>query len=286
MLLRTLILLAVIFLSACSTNKFMVTASLPLFKGGIVAINHESDLILAEAAMPPNIEMLEALLVLDPENIQLRSYGAQAYYGYTYGFVEDTDLERASNLYYRGFKHGLQALKLLGLNEPLEKISFERFEQFAATLEKESVPLIFWTASCWAKWIDLNRSSPSIVSQLPKTTVLMNRVLDLDESYHYGSVHIFFGVYYGSVPEMMGGNIKISQSHFDRARAINKAQLLMTDVLQAQYLERQRLNRAAFHTLLTRTINLKEPLLPELALVNAIARKKARLLLKKEDEWF
>ncbi len=286
MLSRVLILFAVISLSACSTNQLMVRASMPIMEGGIVAMNHETDLEMAKAAMPANIEMLEGLLVLDPDNVTLRAYGAQAYYGYAYGFVEDGDRKRASRFYLRGLKHGEKALINLGFNKPLTQTTHDEVVKNLSQMDKSSVPTLFWTASALAKWIDMNRAKPSIFAHMSKAAAMIERVLTLDETYHYGSVHLFLGVYYGSRPAMMGGDLKKSQFHFDRARAINKAQMLMTDVLQAQYLERQRMNRTAFHTLLTRVINLEEPLLPELALVNAIARKKARLLLKKEQEWF
>lgn len=286
MLSRVLILFTVISLTACSTNQLMVRASMPMMEGGIVAMNHESDLEMAMAAMPANMEMLEGMLVLDPDNVQLRTYGAQAYYGFAYGFIEDNDRKRASRFYLRGLKHGEKALMNLGFDKPLTQTAHDEVVKNLSQMDKSSVPTLFWTASALAKWIDMNRTKPRIFAHMSKAAAMIERVLMLDETYHYGSVHLFLGVYYGSRPAMLGGDLKKSQSHFDRARAINKAQMLITDVLQAQYLERQRLNRAAFHSLLTRIINLKEPLLPELALVNAIARKKARLLLTKEHEWF
>jgi hypothetical protein len=280
------IAVTVLILSACSTNKFMVKASIPLLESGIIAMNHETDLELAKAAMPANIEMLESMVVMDPENLKLRAIGAQAYYGYAYAFVEDNNRQRASRFYVRGLKHGESALMNMGFDKPLTKMSYDDVIKQVEQLDESSVPLMFWTASCLAKWVDMNRDKPTIVAQISKAATLMERVLVLDEDYYHGSVHLFFGVYYGSRPPMLGGNIKKSQSHFDRVRTISKAQLLMADVLQAQYLERQRMNRTAFRTLLSRVAKLKDPLLPELSFINAISRQKAALMLKKEHEWF
>ncbi|MDH5435405.1 MAG: TRAP transporter TatT component family protein, partial [Gammaproteobacteria bacterium] len=232
---RCLILFAVISLTACSTNKFMVSASMPLLESGIVALNHETDLEMAKAAMPANISMLESMAVLDPDNLQLRTMGAQAYYAYSYSFIEDADRQRASSLYLKGLVHGEKGLINSGFTMSLRKMPYDDVVKLTEKLDKDSVPLMFWTASCMAKWIDMNRDKPAIVAQAAKTAVLIDRVLQLDETYYYGSAHLFFGAYYGSRPAMMGGNLKKSQFHFDRARAINAAQLLITDVLQAQY---------------------------------------------------
>jgi hypothetical protein len=58
------------------------------------------------------------------------------------------------------------------------------------------------------------------------------------------------------------------------------------DVMQAQYLERQRFDQAAFHRLLTAVKNAPDDEYPEQALANAIAKNKAMILLEKEDQWF
>ena len=102
-------------LSACSMNKMMVNMSLPMIEGGIEAMNQEPDLQLAEDSMPANISMLNGMIQLDPENIKLHVYAAQAYYGLSYGFNEDKDSKRAESFYRRGLKHGLTALELRGL---------------------------------------------------------------------------------------------------------------------------------------------------------------------------
>ena len=60
----------------------------------------------------------------------------------------------------------------------------------------------------------------------------------------------------------------------------------MPDLLQAQYLARQQLDRQDFHTRLSRVVNAPQDLFPEMALANEIARRKAKLLLEKENEWF
>ena len=277
--------LTLLTLSACSMNKMMVDMSLPMIEGGIVAMNAEPDLQLAEDSMPANLSMLNGMIQLDPENVHLHTFAAQAYYGLSYGFNEDNDIERAEKFYQRGLKHGIIALNLSGLKN-IETSTPDELEKQLEKLDKDDVAALFWTASNWAKWIDLNRDSTEGLVQLPKPTAMMQRILALDETFYYGSAHMYFGVYYGSRAPVLGGNFKKSRQHFDRAREITDNKLLVADLLQAQYLSRQMFDKDDFHQRLTKIVDAPEDLYPELTLLNQISKRKAKLLLNKEEQWF
>ena len=272
-------------LSACSMNKMMVDASLPMIDSGMEAMLQEPDLQLAEDSMPANISMLNGMIHLDPENAQLHVFAAQAYYGLSYGFNEDNDAKRAEQFYQRGLKHGLIALELKGL-EDLKNKNISDFEQMLQKLNKDDVAALFWTASNWAKLIDMNRDDTESLMDLPKPTAMMQRVLELDENFYFGSAHMYFGVYYGSRAPSLGGNFEKSKQHFDKARAVTDGKLLVADLLQAQYLSRQMFDRKDFHDRLTRIIEAPEDLYPELTMLNQISKRKASLLIKKEAQWF
>ncbi len=271
-------------LNACSMDKFLVRSSIPLIEGGITALNAETDLKLAEESIPTNLTMLEGMISIDPENDTLRTFAAQAYYGLSYGFNEDNRRERAVNFYLRGQKHGSKALAINGLND-IEKIPMDELEANLKKMGKDDVPALFWTAGNWAKWIDHNRNSTGLM-QLPRATALMQRVLELDDTFYHGGAHMYFGVYYGAKSPMFGGDFKKSEHHFDRAREITGGKLLVADLLQAQYLSRQKLDREDFHNRLTKIIEAPDDLYPELGLLNQIAKRKARMLLNKEEKWF
>ena len=282
----TFISLSLLLLNACSMAKLTVRASMPIVEGGIQALNMETDLILAEAAFPPNIELLEGMLINDPDNQKLREYAAQAYYGYAYGFLETEQPTRASAMYLRGLRHGRKALHLAGLDEQLLDGKLQQLQEALGQLDQDALGALFWSASNWAKWIDMNRDQPGSIAQLSHAVALMQRTLELDAHYFMSGPHIFFGVYYGSRSPMLGGDFEKSSRHFEIARRANHDRLLIVDLLQAQYLERQRFDRDAFHQYLKRVVEAPEGLYPEQGLINSIARRKARQLLKKENQWF
>jgi hypothetical protein len=280
-----IIIFTLLLLSGCSLNQTVVRASMPMIAGGVEALNHETDLELAEDSIPANLNMLRGMINIDPENAQLHIYAAQAYYGLAYGFNEDNRPERASDFYLRGKKHGLTALEISGARN-LEDSTIAEFEENINRLDEDDVPAMFWTASNWAKWIDMHRDDTEAISQLARATALMQRVIELEDTFYYGGAHMYFGVYYGSRAPMLGGDFKKSAQHFDRAREITDSKLLIPDLLQAQYLARQQQDRQDFHDRLTAIINAPDDLMPELGLQNNIAKRKAHFLLKKENEWF
>ena len=281
-----LLVLSVWLASGCSTGQMVVRGTQSILDSGVVAMNRETDLDLARDAMPANLKLLEGMLIEDPGNTPLRLYAAEGFYGYTFAFVEMQDSTRARHLYRRCYEHARMALQQSGVTLDPETSTPADFEAAVGRAGRGAVPAMFWTASCLANWINLNRSSPAGIAELSSAAVLMQRVIALDDVFYYGGPHLFFGVYYGGRSPLFGGNYQLSEQHFRRAAEINHDKLLLVDVLQAEYLDRQRLDRAAFNRHLTRVIEAPDNLAPDMALMNAIAKQQAAELIKAEDDWF
>jgi hypothetical protein len=281
----TLLLLAAL-LGGCSTSQIVVRGAMPLMDGGLTAMNGETDLELARDAIPATLKMLEGMAVEDPGNVQLRVYTAQGFYGYSYSFVEQTSPERAVALYTRCLGHAKAALSSQGFELDPESAPLADLEQALKDTTARQVPALFWTASCLAKRTDVHRTDPRSIAQLARAAAVMQRVLSLDENYYYGGPHLFFGVYYGGRAPMFGGDFTLSEQHFTQARTATDGKLLMTDVLYAEFLARQRLDRNAFHERLTAVIAAPDDVFPEMALANRVAKQRAQYLLSKEAEWF
>ena len=274
------------WLGACSTGQMVARTSTTIMDSNVEAMNQETDLTLAEASMPANLKLIEGLIQEDPNNHELLAYAAQGFYGYAFGFVELSDQQRAEALYGRGADYGKRALQSYGLDIDLDTASVEEIDAALGKLRKRSVPALFWTASNWAKQIDLRRTDPTAIAQLPATERLMHRVLELQPDYYYGGAYVYYGVYYGSRAPMLGGDFTKSEQNFASANALSDGKLLMVDVLQAEYLERQRLDQQHFHRLLTRVVDDPVGSFPEMALANQVARVRAKYLLDREADWF
>ena len=280
------LLLLTLLLGACSMGQMVARVSVSIMDGGIDAMNRETDLQLARSAIPANLKLLEGLIVEDPGNITLLEYAAQGYYGYAFGFIELEDKRRADAFYARGFRYGSDALRRQGLKLDLLGSHPDDIEKAVGKLGRKALPALLWTAMNWFKQIDLNRTDPARLAQMSGAERLMQRVFELQPDYYYGSPWMFYGVFYGSRSPMFGGDFLKSEQNFNRARAVSDNKLLIINVLQAEYLERQRLDQKKFHQLLTNAIETPVGSFPEMELANQIARERARYLLGKEEEWF
>lgn len=281
-----LALTGALLLSACSMGKMVVQGTQSVMDSSISAMNRETDLELARDAMPANLKVLEGMLIEDPDNTVMRLYAAEGFYGYAFGFVELEDRRRASLLYRRCYDHARTALRQSGVDLDPETATPAALEASVASSGEQSVPALFWTASCLGKWIDMNRDTPAGIAELASAATLMRRVLELDEEFYYGGAHMFFGVYYGGRAPLFGGDPELARMHFERANEINGDRLLLVDVLRAEYLDRQLLDLAGFQGRLTRVLEAPDDLYPEMALVNGIAKQRAGYLLAFEDVWF
>jgi hypothetical protein len=273
-------------LGGCSMGQMVARSSSAIMESGVAAMNRETDLELAKAAIPANLKLLEGLLYELPRDPGLRIRAAQGFYGYTFGFVEDDDPLRASQFYRRGLNHALVALDALGLKGDALNMTPDELNSALAGLPRDAVPALFWAGSNWAKWIDMNRNEPARVAELGKVAALMRKSLELDETYYFGGANLFFGIFYGSLPRMFGGDFNKAEQHFEKVKAVTQGKLLAVDVLYAQFLSRQRGDRKQFHDKLTAVVDAPPDLYPEMALANAIAQRKAKILLKREEEWF
>lgn len=280
------LLLLMLLVSGCSTSQIVVRGAMPLMDGGLEAMNRETDLELARSAIPATLKMLEGMSVNDPGNATLRVYLAQGFYGYAYSFVEPEAPTRAVDLYSRCLGHAQAALDSQGFGVDVETTPLASLETALAGATTRQVPALFWAASCMAKRTDMSRTDPRGIAQLARAAGIMQRVLALDENHYHGGPHLFFGVYYGGRAPMFGGDPERSARHFDRARAATGGRLLIADVLQAEFLDRQRLDRAAFHARLSAVVDAPDDLFPEMAFANRVARQRAEYLLRKEAEWF
>ena len=281
-----LLLLLAATLAGCSASKIAVQGSMLLMEGAREAMNREPDLDFAHQAMAANIKMLEGLVYTDPGNSELRLVLAEGLQGYAFAFVEADQPERAMEFYQRCYEQASAASRLRNFTETVDRGSLKDLESLLTSAGPGDVPAMFWSGYCIAKWVDLNRDEVQSFARLSRAVALMERVIALDDAFYHGGPHMFFGAYYGGRSQVLGGDFDRSERHFSRARELTGGKLLIVDVLQAEYLERQRLDRDAFHDKLTAVLEASDDLYPEMTFLNQVSKARARRLLAKEAEWF
>ena len=229
--------------------------------------------------------LIDGLIEAYPQNEELLIAGARAYSSYAALFSEE-DRDKARLLYGKGKHYGIRALAKRGKFKELLPKSLNQFEPCLEGLGKKDVPALFWTASCWGSWISLSTGSVEALAEVPKVICMMERVLKLDEAFYYGGPHLFMAVYHASRPKAYGGNPEMARSHFNRAFELSQEKFLMAHVLYARYYARQAFNRDLFVSTLEKVLEAPADSIPELTLLNTIAKHEAKRLLERVNDYF
>jgi len=273
-------------LSACLPNKKLtVGATATLLDGVATASSRQPDLRILREGMPAYLMLIDGMIEALPDNERLLMAGAQSYSSFASLFVEDQDRDYANLLYARGRRYALRSLEVRGFRDPLQR-PFDDFKGGLKRFGKRDVPILFWTATCWANWIRLNLDSMEALSELPRVEGMMRRVLELDEGFYYGGPHLFMGIWYAARPKIAGGDLKKAQEHFLKALDLGQKKFLMAYVYYASYYARKMADKELFISTLQKVLETPADTSPDLILVNTVAKKQAKELLSHVEEYF
>lgn len=282
----------------CSLWLLLATVGcIPTKQARVAAVAYTAEDVLRAAAKqhdpeivrdgsPAYIMLVDGLIEAYPNNGELLTAGCQAYTVYASSFVEDSDPGKAAILYAKAKKYGFRALSLKRDFQQAASGPLDDFVIFLRDYDKEYVPALFWTSSAWAKWIRLNLDSVEALADLPLLEASMQRVIELDGGFFYGSPHLQMAVYLAAKPSIAGGNLDKAKEHFDEAFALGANKLLSAKVLFARYYAVRLKDRALFEKTLEEIIAAPVDEVPELTLSNTLAKDKARELLERADDYF
>jgi hypothetical protein len=284
--LRLILVFLLAFPAACSINKKMTVASAASLVEDVAKASYkQSDLRVIREGMPAYLMLMDGMVEAWPDNDRLLLAAAQSYSSYATAFVGAGDAGFRDALQLRAKTYALQALEQRGITAPLTA-PFADFERQVGQLTRSDLPYVFWSASCWGSWISTHTDSIAAVAELPRVEALMRRALALDETYYYGGPHLFMGILYASRPAVAGGSLERSRQHFLKAIEISQGKFLAAYVYYADYYARKAFDRELFASSLNKVLETPADIVPELTLLNTVARHKAEDLLGKIDDYF
>ena len=292
------IILGIIFMffifSTCSIKRITIDST-GLFMDDISdSFFEEGDIDFAEQAIPANLKLLEGLIKGSSyENAGLLLKGCKMFGMYGMGFLEDANtdkkidkknLKRASAFYEKAKDYGLMIFrKKSDFKQALEG-TIDDFTRIMPAFNENDVELLFWTAFSWGSYINLNRTSPYAIADLPKVKIMMERVLELNDKYFYGLPHLFMIVYY-SMPKMFGGNLEKAKDEYNKIIEISGDRFALADFYMAKYYAVQSQDKELFIKLLDKIENTPDDVIKE-KLFTQVAKKKAAVLKEKAKELF
>jgi hypothetical protein len=257
----------------------------PLLDPLTLSLQKQTDLQLLQDGVPSLLLLLDGLIASDPDNERLLMTAAKAYGAYATVLYEEGQVERAVTVSFKAKEYGINLLKQLPGLQNINNNTLGDIDQSLGKISPGRVGSLFWGTYGWAIWIQYQEGAPAAMADLPIVEQIMLRVVELDESYYYGGAHIFLGAYYGSRPQMFGGNPEASRQHFERALALNDRLFLLTHVAYAETYARTMFDRELYLELLTEVI--EQPLADsDMASSNKVAKVKAEKLIVQIDDFF
>lgn len=271
-------------LSGCSVRQLAVNHVGNALAEGGAAFSADDDPELVRAAAPFSLKLIESLLAESPEHRGLLLAATRGFTQYAYAFLqqeaEETEEhnlaaafrleERARRLYRWARDYGLRGLALGGPD----------------FMRSSDVPLLYWTAAAWGALIGLSKDQPEALAELPIVEALIDRALELDESFERGAIHTFLIGYEPVRQGASGDPAQRARRHFARAMELSggfdAAPLLA--LAEAVCVPQQ--ERAEFEALLKRALHIDVDRTPENRLANLVAQRRARWLLSRTDRLF
>ena len=296
---RALFTVAVTAVAAgCSISHMAVNKIGNAMAGSGTTFASDDDPELIEAAVPFSLKLMESLLEASPRHRGLLLATASGFTQYAYAFVqqeadrlEDQDVAaaaaarlRARRLYLRGRDYGIRGLETRHKGFAAALRSDARATVQGAT--REDVPLLYWTAAAWGAAVSLSKDDPDLIADQPLFEALIDRALELDESYDSGSIHAFLISYEPARQGAEGDPYQRARTHFDRAVSLSDGQLAGPFVSYAEAVDVNRQDRTEFETMLQKALSIDPDARKEWRLANLIMQRRARWLLSRVDDLF
>jgi predicted anti-sigma-YlaC factor YlaD len=287
-----------VFTSGCSINKMAVDKLGDALSREGTTFSSDDDPELIKAAVPFSLKLMERLLAESPQHRGLLQATASGFTQYAYVFVqqeadelETRDLSaanamraRARRLYLRARNYGLRGLAVK--HPDFEKSLRLNSREAVLVTMKEDVPLLYWTAASWAAAISLSKDNPELVSEIPLMEAMVDRALELDESFNNGALHGFLITYEMSRQGAKGDAAARARAHFDRAVELSNGRQSSPMVALAEAVSVQKQDLKGFESLLNRALAINPDAYPEFRLGNLIMQRRARWLLSRKEDLF
>jgi len=248
------------------------------------AILDNPDIEMVQDGAPTFLLLVDALLAKSPDNPTLLLQSSRLNSAYAAAFVSDP--ERVKYLSTKALTDAARAV-CLSLKDAcgLRTRPFDDYQKWLVRRRLGEVPELYQFASSWAGWIQAHGDDFVAIAELGKVKALMERVVELDETYDSGGPHLYIGVFETLLPPSLGGRPEVGRAHFERAIAISGGRHLMTKVMYADQYARLVFDRDLHDKLLNEVVSA-DPNVPGLTLINTVAQRRARELLESADAYF
>lgn len=247
-------------------------------------ILNTDDLPMVKEGAPAYLLMIDTLISNDLKNKTLLSSAARLYTAYADLFV--TDMDRSRKIAEKALSYANQAICLEKKEAcNLKSQPFQDVEKIISTMAKKDVPALFALGNAWSAWIMANKNDFNALADMAHIELIMQRVVELDETYQDGAAYLYLGTLATLLPPALGGRPDLGKRYFEKAVVLSRDRNLMVKVVFARSYARMIFDRTLHDTLLNEVLQA-DPNVPGYTLVNTWARIQAMELINSADDYF
>jgi hypothetical protein len=151
---------------------------------------------------------------------------------------------------------------------------------------KKDVPLLYWTAASWGSAVSLGKNDPGLIAETPQIEALVDRALELDETWNDGAIHEFLITYEMARQGVSGDPVERASRHFERALALSHGHRASVYVTYAEAVCVEKQEPEKFEQLLQQALALDPDAYPLIRLSNLVMQQRARWLLTRKGDLF
>ncbi|MCW8930223.1 MAG: TRAP transporter TatT component family protein [Gammaproteobacteria bacterium] len=246
-------------------------------------LNSDDPKTVADGA-PAYLLLMDSFLVDSQNDPQLLQSGATLYGAYSSIFVSDPVREKKMSS--KALKYAATALCLSSKDFcDIRKIKYNEFSSLMDKINTNNIHSWYIFGTTWAGWIKAHSDSMSAIAELPKVTLIMEKVIEINDSFKNGQAHLYLGVLNTLLPPALGGKPETGQLHFKKAIKLTNGKDLTAKVLYAEKYARLIFDQN-LHDQLLRDVLKADPYSKNLTLMNILAQQKAQELLASSPDYF
>jgi hypothetical protein len=248
------------------------------------AILNQDDPVIVRSGLPAYLLIVDGFIVQNPENSALLGAGAQLFALYGSRFAEDD--AHSIVLTGKSRRYGERAICLdyppacdwRGLN-------YDAFTSELAQIDDRHIDVLYAYAIGWLSYLDATSAELNALGELPWVQAVMERLLELDETYDNGGLHVYLGILNSLRPPALGGLPEVAKAHFERAIEINNGVDLSAKVEYARRYGRLMFEQE-LHDRLLEEVLASPTEAPGRTLFNVLAKRDAAELLASSADYF
>jgi len=287
----------VIFIIGCSPKKYILNQFDSVFDSIEYVYLTDDDPQLVKESFPFNLKIIEILLDQNPDDREMLLTALSSFTMYSYGFVmeeaEKLVLEdysagneiynRANKLFNRALRYGVHGMEL---KYPEFTIWWEQREIDKNPFVEEDIAYLYWMSAALGGLISSSQGNPIYVVDLPKVGWLLEKSMELEESWNNGVLYSAMISFTMSRPDVVVDREQIARDYFNKAVEASAGEDCGIYVRFAESVCIKNQNKDEFIEKLNFVLNFDIENVKELRLANTMAQSRAKWLIDRIDELF